>query len=631
MKKLLLIGLLLLFSLGLLSVSAAPVDQLTALAEYYPADTLMYGAIRTDDGLFEVVEQLLDRIETVRPGTLPPNITVRQLLNFSLLQITGDTFERSVRSWLGDSAAFGLGTFNLNSSDIPPLLIALEITNKDNALTFLLEAVVPTINRVERSTEGEFSIFSAPDLVIAVSNEALFIAPSMRDIPLSGRGESLSTVPAFNDTLARLPGDDYNALMYVDAGALNQMQMDIFRQTAPAQMSGLLQTILSVQSTTAIAFTVRDGDSLTIDAAQISDTNALIGDLNIQPVFPDPVDLDFAARIPADAPLVAHASDFGPAMIGAFESIRALDDFAAANGGYRNLLGLPPGDGREILDFLRLNDFVVLFNVMFAGVTGQNLERDVLPWMDGDFAFFLRFGVDRRRPFIAPDGALVIESSDAAASESLVRDFGEALRTYGIAGRVDEGRQGPVLLLPWLRSIGQPLDHQDFDLLLTAADSVLSFGTSRAVESVLEGENPLSEDPAFQAAAAHFLPDSQQVWFLNIGRFIDLIDQWLEARGSELRPFEINDLLSAREILAFVESGSITMVAHEDGASVSRFVLTLADAPLDPAPVQRAEPIRPTAAPLPTLVPSPTDEPAQQSQQSAPAQATPTSTPTATP
>lgn len=584
-KPLLMIGALALLA-GLLVAPtlAAPTADLAALAAYFPDSTIMFFSLRTDAGAIENLDGLLGRLRRLLPpGAVPPT-TITEALDVAALAETERPFAESIRPWLGDTLAAALTGLDLDSR-VPPVQAALAIRDQAGAAEFLAAALAPELARGDYVREDGPAIvfrqqtqFGTPT-VFTVTEDALIFTP---DAPFTPPRRALSASADFQDTLAGLPDASYDGLLYLKTDDINRLTLEMSAQPLPP----LFQDLMQLNGSQAVGFALRDGRSLTLDlAARIGDQQVL-RDLGLElPPVPPAFDPAFAAAVPADAPLVIQGTALGPATVAGFQALRALG--AALQEQAQTLPDSFFGRNREQADLLRSVNlgaaFTAFTNLTFAGVTGLNLERDVLSWMDGDYALYLRGVPGSAALPVLPDFALVVAASQPDGPARLVDALADALDQYGLAySREVVGAGEALAITAPLRLLFPPaqraalLSIGELDFLVGANRGVLAAGSRKAVTYSLNPKgNKLADAPAYAEALGYALPGAQAFGFLNTRAFVPLVDDLIR------RGVAAADLRALRPALGLFSSGSFSGVAHDDGSSTARFVLTLADAPLE--------------------------------------------------
>lgn len=569
--------------LAVVPAFAIPTTDLTRLASNFEADTQFFAAIRTDDGYIETLDGLLARVNDLLPAGQSIPVTLQQTLDQAFTRADGSgTFEESVRSWLGATAAIGIknldnafDTDGSNDSETP-LLIALESTDRQAAVDFFT-ASLPTgdpsgfvnysMSEADRYTvftpdgqftEGSVHIFIADDVVLLTPQPVLIPGPALAP-------SSLATSASFIDGVASLPGDDYNILLYLDLvglvessfASMSTSSMD----TATAASIEQLTTAFEQLGAQVWGFTITDGRSLTIDIAQSVDYTAMIEATGMDMMLPLPAfDQAFTRFIPANTPLVIGGSALGPSIQNALTSLEMQADQLAAQTG---------GDADDILQAFAQIEFAV------QGITGLDLEDEILPWMDGDYALWVSVSPalgDLTSPndintleTLPVDFALLIETSDPAQTALLVTGIQQALESFvdeDVTVTTEEIGGGTTIL------ITAPIEGVDYplELAIGSNDTLLALGTRSAVEYALAPEGPsLVDDPLYQESLVYALPGTSAYAYLAGNGLQPLVG---------LVAFNSADAENFQFVLDLFHSSSISSVTTMT-EGVFRAVLTL--------------------------------------------------------
>ncbi|MCA9889919.1 MAG: hypothetical protein KC546_16175, partial [Anaerolineae bacterium] len=594
------------------AVQARDKATLTDLARYYGDDTLVYVGLRTDAGFADELMSLYERVRAFFPDVFP-EATSTDLLDMFAQEMAGTSFEEGFGSWLGDTAAVGmtLDTEFLTEArgEVPPIVLTVQITDHDGAVAFV-DA------QLDRDSSGELVGYSVverdgftvylPDeafdkATVAIGSDVMMISPSVSLMQLGEIESGLDSSAAFADTIAMLPENAYNVIAYMDSGEINRSSyysamfgmnfaaaMDSGASVEEAvgdaneDMPGALMSMLQVETTQAFGFTVLDGWALTVDiASRIGNTDVYeeMG-ISIQPIAP--LDTTFTSRIPADAILVAQGSDFGPTTQMGLDSLRQFGAFVDENGGLLEMMAFP----REYMDqeeLLMLESFsfssmIGAINTGFSGLTGLNLERDVLPVLNGDFAAFVRVLPAEGSAMIPvlPDFGMYFQTDNDEGAAMIVESLHEASLAYGTDYSIESlGEDGAALNLPVLVDQLGMGSMPALDLLFGAGNGVFSFGTRPAVEASMGVETSLTDTAAYQAAQAYFLPDSSALFY------IDLAPLSVQLKNLMDDGFVPDDEAMQQVLTAFdlLESASGTVTSSDGASSLARFTLSLAPMP----------------------------------------------------
>ncbi len=571
MKKLLLLIIVcLLLSLGIVPIRAATPGDLTMLADYVADDVQMFVAFRTDAGYVETLDGVFGRIATVMPGAGDVNLST--VLNDAAAQIEpGSTFRRVFRSWLGDSGAIILA--DAQSGQQP--IIALSVTDTKRAETFLDKITTSsnagaTYVKARRRDGVVYTPSNRFSPTYRLTDVALLIYTDTPAGLLVRNGTSLADSRRFQDALARLPGDDYNILAYLDV-------FPSFAALAPMMNQQMQQTGLNLFDFTALfrafgpqvfGLTIEQGRVLTIDIAQsITDIATYEHGTGMAYTERDALNLDFARFVPSNAALVVHDQDFGASLLLALWLLETIGEQLDAQYDTQDIRG-------DELGLLLLDDTITFLRLTFKGLTGQTLN-DGIGWMTGDFAVYVSAGVAGDLPTF--DAGLIIENTDAAAAEAFFVGQQWALRDLNIYYAQD----GDTLIIPGIRQIAENFLPEDFaqlplmdnlELMMGVNDDVLTFGTRPATEMVLAGDGGLNDNAIFADAADHFLPNTESLWYVNFVPLRDVVEFAAE-NGSR-------DTEQLAQVISLLESASISMTITPERrglASVTRLVLTLAE------------------------------------------------------
>lgn len=569
----------LVLALAVMTTSATSPDDLASLADGFPEDTIVFASIRTDQGYVDDLNRILDRALQFVPAGMVPPVNVNLALDLLVQDLGLQSFEGDVRPWLGDTAAAGVVVpeGSLEASEDVGILIAF--AGEGQAAFDALGATILENEDFAQSERDGFIVLADDSqfgqTFIAFGEDVIYIASDEALIPFTPLETSLATSGAL-DALDNLPADDYNALIVNNTTSIFG---DLDALLGTADVPGFFAQFANLELSQVFGFTILDGDSLVVDVTQTFNREAL-ADLGVEQFVADPVDLSFAERIPADAPLLIHGTDLGPATLNSIAALRAFDEQLAESGGLSSLVD-PMGtmlseQERAIVDQFQLDYALGLVNFAFAGVSGLSLESDFLPPLDGDFALYLRVVEPEGFFFlpVLPDLAVLFSSSDPDGLSNIVTGFTDSADAYGLNLSTEAYGNGEALVIPASQLL--PFNVPALDLLFGSSDDLLAFGTRGAVERALEtdGES-VADTEAFATASTYFLPDSQQVWYLDSGPIFDVVDT-LAAQGIVPSIPLVEQIYTASSL---IESASITVNQPSTTGATVRFVLTLADEP----------------------------------------------------
>lgn len=584
---------LLVFSPGE-SVQAAPSTALPIeMASSFPADTAFYFSMNTGPGL---IEQLNTMYGNLAPALIPlldaQDIPLprnfQSVLNMFSVNTFGADFDTSVRSWLGERIAIGMDADTINEAiDAENILIAVDITNRDEAIAFIENNLGLVF---EHSQQGDFTVLTEEFTVAAFSANKLFLAPSADQIPFNGLPESnLSLNGLFMDTVTALPAPDYHALLYLDSAAMFGDLSDMVYQT-PGEAE-LLLPLLEGFGAVAVAATIEDGRSLVLDIAQTPNMDAMLEtpllDLNLGPVEPA-----FWNHIPANASLVMHSSDLKAVYDTLIDIIRITED--------------PTIDKQT-----------AQIEEQLQTLLGLSFHNDILSWMTGNYALFFSYAVEPGQPSLI--GALinpemrggdlglefgvVIEATDPAKAQQLVEALAPiltvmTLQQEGISVSEEQiGGANAMVLTANAPDLGLTID-----LVMAANDNVFVLGTRNGVTDALNGSGGLTGAPRFAEAQGYMLANPGALFFADqsIITFIGDIDMlgdsvnnifagiaaslidpsYAPPVASPPRPGQraaiAETMRTIRQVAALFNSATITTTTDNQGNTLMRFVITLA-------------------------------------------------------
>lgn len=617
----LLLLILALFSFGG-TASATPVDELTTLARYYPENTAAFAVIRTDAGYIETLDGLIGAVANRLPdgsmGDSIEGVSVADLLDFGSSIFLGQPYNGGLDQVIGASAAVGVldveslvemgmnGDLN-NVTDVP-FMIALEIQDR----AAVVDILTSNASNVEMTSTDAYDVLDDNSGAYAlVADDVLLLSTSnVVEAAYNAENPSLQDSATFSKALNAFPADGYNILLYVDGQAIYTPIMDAMEREMSMQgmdMTSLYGDSMNPENVGAFAlgFTVIEGRTLAIDAVSVQ-TEAGLEMMMDSPGYVEqvPVSADFAQYIPADAQLVIHDNGFGPDFLAIFDM---LDQYGPI---FQQQLGaVAEQSGQDIpLDLSAINFGGLLqlpITTTFAGLTGLNLEDDVLSWMTGDYANYISVIPVDSDLGISVNFGLVFEATDADAAANVVTSIAESANAYEITNTMETIGDGEALVLPNairgffpddLRAMAE--DTPELDVLVGSDSNVFVFGTRPAVEAALDPSDSLADDATFQYAAENaLLSDAVSVYYIGVPSIVNALPalQTLGASGRELQQIA--------DVLGVLESATISTRMTESG-TLTRLTLTVEDADYEPLDVEMEPDMLPTVAPLqPTATP----------------------------
>ncbi|MBI5671113.1 MAG: DUF3352 domain-containing protein [Chloroflexi bacterium] len=605
LKRLLAVLVLAALLLGLVpTLAASPTVELAALAQYFPGDTPLFGAVRTDDATIAELDRVLATVLAKLPeGVASPDLSLQSALDQIAREAGLDDFS-GIRAWLGDYAAAGrLIEDDPSTSASEGVLFAAQITDRAAAEAFwkdILDRSGGQDYRVEAADAFTlYAIESDPPMdagLLFTDDVMLLGVANLRQLLLT-REAKLAQNATFQQTLDLLPAEQYAGLLYFDAAALAE-----FSQGSP----GLTSTLLGQQ---AVGFTLLDERSLVMDVASRLGNLSALENLGLSLPSLQPVSPAFAAHVPADVSLLAHATNVKALYDAFIETARATAE----------------REGTSAEEFERgLNQLAFAVR----GFTGLDLEDDILSWMTGDFALFVSLdaqaitdavlqgmnGDTPRLEELPVSAGLVIEATDPAKAQALAAGIARALPQLAAQDEnvtISQEQIGGVDVTV----ISAPVELQaDFrvplDIIIGANDAVFVIATRDSATAILEGQPGFDSTPQFAEVTRTLGNAPTSVWYISgegfglvtgfttlallgpsINNVFDEIVAGLEGSAT-LTPEQLQQrqdeqrrqqMEQARQAQAFmqlltglVSTGTISTYNVEGGA-VTRFVLTLAE------------------------------------------------------
>jgi hypothetical protein len=562
MRKLFVLVVLIGLLLSVLPATATPTVDLVSLAQYFPATTPIFGVIRTDAGYIETLDGLLARIASAVPMGVPGRLST--MLDMAAQQIDpeGD-FQSVFRSWLGDSAAFGLISLEGQGNGNPPFVIAIEVTNRAEAESFTDAFLRETNADFSVTTEDAFTIYEVENenVAVAVTDNVLFLTETVDTLQmLNTREARLNTNSTFTDTLDRLPNGDYDMVLYLDSPSLTRMMVETNQlSTNDTEVGPVMEGFLNASAPQAVGISLVNGTNLIVDSAQLAGDTSGLEELGfVVPTSMTPVNLDFAAYVPADAPIVVLGTNLSETYNLMVENLRAASamQVAAAN--------------QEATDFEEGLRFI---EIGVRGLTGLDLQEDILGWMTGGYGLFFNVNpaaLDDPESVMPMDFGLVFEATDPEAAQAVVDGIREAImqaqpENVTLSQETVAGVDAAVI-------VAEPEDEPyPVEVLVGANDDVFVIGTRNAFTGVFEADGGLAADAAFNEAATYFLDGSAVAFYFSPQPLAGLAEV---LAGSEDREMQQSGLF-LNVLSSLLHSGSITGAFNEDGTR-GRFVLSLA-------------------------------------------------------
>ena len=196
-----------------------------AMARYFPANTVFFAAVRTDDDFLKLLDSLSQPAFQMAQAAGQPVTSLSQSLNMLLGEM--NTNLDTVKAWLGDRAAIGATPAALASGSdttLQGVYAVVEVTDAAGAEAFMKSAL-PSFYRTQK--QGDYTVFTnsgAPttSATIAISANLMVIYVGNGSIPLSADGTSLESNADFQAAVGALSAGPYFSVLYADPSVIAQ-------------------------------------------------------------------------------------------------------------------------------------------------------------------------------------------------------------------------------------------------------------------------------------------------------------------------------------------------------------------------------------------------------------------------
>jgi Protein of unknown function (DUF3352) len=482
----------LLLTIAVLSVTALPVagcgndeEAASSAAELAPAGAAMYAeaTLKPEGDQKEAVDAILAKF----PGGGQAGEKLKEAIEKGLRESdAGITFKDDIEPWLGDEAAFFASGLK-PTGDFEAAAAMIATDDEDKARETLEKSATGkvtthTYNDVEYLTDesqGEAEAGAVFDGYLVLGSEAGVKAA----IDASKGDSKLSDDEAFENALDDAAED----------------RLGFFYLNTPQLAKTLEQTGMSLPdsfkqffSEPFVATLDADADGVLFEATipeELGKAFAFFGQGS-----------DLLTEMPGDSWLALAQTDFG----------RLLDFYVDAFAG--------AAGGRDVI------------KQQFRAATGLDLQKDVIAWM-GDFSIFVRGSTVSEL-----DGALVVETSDEAASGRFIAALGRLARNQG-GGELSIG----PLSAPGggdgftVRGAGVPKPIHVFQ---RDGRVVFAYGDAAAADAV-GASDKLGDSPEF-TAARDSLGDYDVSFYVLMQPILDLVDSsgaGADADWQEAKPY----------------------------------------------------------------------------------------------
>jgi len=492
MKKLFLLPLLLL----LLIPSAFPVysathdDGIYSMAQYFPADTLIFATSRIDEAFIQDIDDFYVDLSSGVSELGIPSMPLTQMLQ-GMTGINPD----EILSWLGDYVAVGAYATGQFTSTYYAVILLDDPTAVDAYMS-------DTFSFLERQEVDETIIYS--DTFFTAEIDDTLLKLYLEPLPEIGDITLLDT-QHYSQSVNALPLDEYQIGLYFAAEQL-------FSDQVPEEQLEIVNPNLGG---VAVGMTGVDASTLVADVVHTPlEFTEYDGSGRVNP--------EFLSNIPDSMTSVMVASDLSHVITAALEEAYAVDE---RSGGMLQM----PDVNEEI----------------FSQV-GIDLEADVLSLLTGEYAMFAdielvpivkdalayEVNVDGR----IHGGVMADASADPEAAQRLVNQLSELMqsapedpsvsfRTETIAGTdvtvISTSTEITNPLVEYECNIPPSTTQLNFEFVLGASDEYFVFASRPLADTILSGDYEGVETTAgYQQAEQYFLPDPTSIWYADGEGFV---------------------------------------------------------------------------------------------------------------
>lgn len=584
MKRFLVLCLFAVFVLGMALPAFAQVapTELGALARWVPDKAPVYIGFRTDDDYLAVLDAVGQRLNAAIPdANIPPLMeSLDDVIADAGVFGEGADFQSAVRSWLGGTASVSIISLDeafAQRGDDAPVLISMSVTDRAAAEEFW--GILETVQDYTRSTEGDFTVFSperpsSNDPTVAVGEDVAFIATLPSLLSSAEPSSSLANSERFSSTLALLPEEGYNIVAYLNLGDVLQGALDS-AQMSDADMAaipGQLMAILDNYPPMALGATTLDARSFAIDfALSVEGLQGVFSETGLSLEPNAPLNPDFAERIPAGTPLVAHGADLRAVYNQALQSFQLQVEVLA---GMDNMGGMSAEEMQAEIDrALEQATFVV------QGATGLDLETELIPALTGDYALYLGLNpalAEATSPMtmLASNPinfGLLLSVNDPAVTSTLVENLTNTFRALpadestiiDIGSETFGGNEVSVITITSTRDLPFPLE-----IVIGGDEEVFFLGTPDYARAALSPDGGLLSDPQYQEASAQVLEQERSLLYMASAGLQPLVNVIAQSGGSDSE-----DAQNFAAVLSLLSSATISS-SYEDGVTYGRAVWT---------------------------------------------------------
>jgi hypothetical protein len=540
MRRVLLLVMIMMAGFGVVAAQ----DDVTSpleMAQYTPADALVFTAVRIDEAYLEDLDGVYQLLAPVMSGMMGVPSDLVTALDQSLA--SSDLTTAELLAAFGDYASLSvLASDPMTGETDARLLVAVD----DQAA---VESILEKLDLSEDGTEGAYTLYSVPTdstAVMALSADWLVLYPSIYDsVPDTAPADPLSASATFEQAVDALPAENYNVVGYVQSEGI-----------PPGQFG---TDAVNVQQVAGVGFglTIQPTNILTFDYVQIPGAGQEIQ-------VGQAVNPEFLRFLSGETSLFIQGHDPSSFYTSLMEQ---LGDVAQRN---------------------NTADPAQQVNAAFSSI-GLNLKTDILAWARGDYAVFAGFEDDVLLNLTNGNITtlwdrsvlgIVAETSDPALSAAFARKLGEVLRDADDNNAVilsEESLFDTDVVVASITSTGS----ETVEVLMGSTDEVFFLGSRLAVMGILAQDGSVSGNADYQAMQALLLPNPTSVWFMDregavltaTGIFGVTLGAFMFSGGADP-----SGIAGIQEQLSVFGAMTISSAMQEDGVIVVRSTMQLGPA-----------------------------------------------------
>lgn len=549
---LLLCGMMLMIAPTTAQQSQSTVDvRLSELGAYIPADVDFFLAVRTGSSYLDSLDTITLSLTEQVPEDILPTQSFRDLLDQIIVpEIDNISIVNFLDFWVGDESAIGINNLEVLLDDNPDndteavIYLAVRITQRAFARGAI--ATIGLTTDSIRTEQDDFTLFTneANPNSVALNNDLLLI--TFNDSTSALNLPSIAEQSDFQAVLPELPTQEQEHLGILYAEATETVQV-LAQDRAVRDILSALSLDADALGGIAVGIGLAENLSIVADVVQLRTL--------ANPPVNQPIDLAFAAHLPADTAFVLHTTDLTTLTNSASGLIAAISASDTPDGIYERL---------EVLSELLL---------------GLDLQTQVLDVAAGDYAILV--DVDETTTPPLGDVGAIFELGLVEGADALSTGIGA-----GATQLFETATISPITLdvadtaLPAL-SINIP-NSPPTEIIVTHQQERFYFATRPLITQLVTASPTLQDNVNYQQAVQHMLPDAHISLFVNQQGPAALVDFSVVLLGSlgtivTENTLQLEDIATLRNILDLIlTSGSVSTLTNENGHLLMRFVVTLA-------------------------------------------------------